>query len=113
MQVCVSPTTAGECGRRRYHLLDSDRVVYIRSMGRLDRYILREHNGPFWLSLIVVLLVLVTDFIPDVVRMVVSKGLSPWIIAQVFVLNLAWMTALAVIPVLRASSLSSRAMVIS
>jgi len=65
-------------------------------MGRLNRYILREHHGPFWLSLIVVLLVLVTDFIPDVVRMVVSKGLSTWIIAQVFVLNLAWMTALAV-----------------
>lgn len=65
-------------------------------MRRLDRYVLAEHHGPFWLALIVIMLVLVTDFVPDVVKMVVSKGLPPAIIAQVFVLNLAWMGALAV-----------------
>lgn len=65
-------------------------------MSRLDRYILREHYGPFVFALIVVTLVLVVDFVPDVVKMVVSKGLPAWVIAQVFVLNLAWMFALAV-----------------
>lgn len=65
-------------------------------MSRLDRYILRELYGPFVFSLIVVTMVLVVDFIPDVVKMVVSKGLPAWVITQVFVLNLAWMFALAV-----------------
>lgn len=70
--------------------------LYSRVMSRLDRYILREHYGPFVFALIVVTLVLVVDFVPDVVKMVVSKGLPAWVIVQVFVLNLAWMFALAV-----------------
>ncbi|HEX9750307.1 MAG TPA: LptF/LptG family permease [candidate division Zixibacteria bacterium] len=65
-------------------------------MQRIDRYVLRELHGPFWLALVVIMLVLVTDFVPDVVKMVVSKGLPISIIAQVFVLNLAWMAALAI-----------------
>jgi len=65
-------------------------------MPRLDRYILREHNGPFWFALVVITLVLVVDFVPDVVRMVVTKGIPATVIVQVFVLNLAWMFALSV-----------------
>lgn len=65
-------------------------------MNHLDRYILREHNGPFWFALVVITLVLIIDFVPDVVSMVVSKGLSASVILQVFVLNLAWMLALSV-----------------
>ena len=83
--------------RRWYDLSEGHRVLYIiGAMRRLDFYILRELHGPFWLALLVILVVLVTDFVPDVVRMVVSKGLPLWIILQVFVLNLAWMTALAI-----------------
>ena len=70
--------------------------LYSHVMSRLDRYILRELYGPFVFALIVVTMVLVVDFIPDVVKMVVSKGLPTWVITQVFVLNLAWMFALAV-----------------
>ncbi len=70
--------------------------LYSRVMSRLDGYILREHYGPFVFALIVVTMVLVVDFVPDVVKMVVSKGLPAWAILQVFVLNLAWMFALAV-----------------
>lgn len=70
--------------------------LYILPVNRLDRYILREHNGPFWFALVVITLVLVIDFVPDVVSMVVSKGLSASVILQVFVLNLAWMLALSV-----------------
>lgn len=65
-------------------------------MSRLDRYILREHNGPFWFALVVITLVLIVDFVPDVVSMVISKGLATGVIIQVFVLNLAWMLALSV-----------------
>lgn len=70
--------------------------VYIRRVNRLDRYIIRELNGPFWFALVVITLVLIIDFVPDVVSMVVSKGLNAGIIIQVFVLNLAWMLALSV-----------------
>jgi lipopolysaccharide export system permease protein len=63
---------------------------------RFDRYILREHNGPFWFALVVITLVLVIDFVPDVVSMVISKGLATSVIIQVFVLNLSWMLALSV-----------------
>jgi lipopolysaccharide export system permease protein len=45
---------------------------------------------------VVITLVLVVDFVPDVVSMVVSKGLATTIVLQVFVLNLAWMLALSV-----------------
>jgi lipopolysaccharide export system permease protein len=65
-------------------------------MTRLDRYILHEHLGPFLFALVVITLVLIVDFIPDVVNMVVAKGLPAGVIVQVFVLNLAWMFALAV-----------------
>jgi len=70
--------------------------VYIRRMNRLDRYILAEHLGPFLFALVVITLVLIVDFVPDVVSMVVSKGLAAAVIIQVFVLNLAWMLALSV-----------------
>src|SRR5512143_1816833 len=65
-------------------------------MTRLDRYILHEHLGPFLFALVVITLVLIVDFVPHVVNMVVSKGLPAGVIVQVFVLNLAWMFALAV-----------------
>ncbi len=70
--------------------------VYIQPVRRFDRYILREHNGPFWFALVVITLVLVIDFVPDVVSMVISKGLATSVIIQVFVLNLSWMLALSV-----------------
>lgn len=70
--------------------------LYSRVMSRLDWYIIREHMGPFIFALIVVTMVLIVDFIPDVVKMAISKGLPTWVIVQVFALNLAWMFALAV-----------------
>jgi len=36
------------------------------------------------------------DFILEVLNLIIGKGLSPWIISQVFILNLAWMLALSI-----------------
>ncbi len=65
-------------------------------MRRLSRYIVAEFVGPFLFSFLVITLVLIVDFIPDVVKLVVRKNLDVWIILQVFVLNLAWMLALSI-----------------
>ncbi|MEW5701890.1 MAG: LptF/LptG family permease [Candidatus Zixiibacteriota bacterium] len=96
----MSPTVEESVHRShwlsRYALLGSGARFYIPAMKRLDRYILHEHNGPFWFALVVIMLVLVVDFVPDVVRMVVTKGIPATVILQVFVLNLAWMFALSV-----------------
>ena len=62
----------------------------------LYRYIFREHVGPFFFGLSVIMFVLVMDFILEVLNLIVGKGLNAFIILQVFVLNLAWMLALAV-----------------
>jgi lipopolysaccharide export system permease protein len=62
----------------------------------LDRYILRAHVGPFFFGLAVIMFVLVMDFILEVLNMIIGKGLNAWVILQVFVLNLAWMLALAI-----------------
>jgi lipopolysaccharide export system permease protein len=62
----------------------------------LYRYIFKEHVGPFFFGLFVIFFILIMDFILEVLNMVIGKGLNVFIILQVFVLNLAWMAALAV-----------------
>ncbi len=55
-----------------------------------------EFVGPFLFAFVVITVVLLVDFIPDVVKLVVKKQVDAWIIIQVFVLNLAWMLALSI-----------------
>lgn len=62
----------------------------------LYRYIFREHIGPFFFGLAVIMFVLVMDFILEVLNLIIGKGLNAFVILQVFALNLAWMLALAV-----------------
>jgi lipopolysaccharide export system permease protein len=66
------------------------------NMKILYRYIFKEHVGPFFFGLFVILFILIMDFILEVLNMVIGKGLNVFVILQVFVLNLAWMAALAV-----------------
>ena len=70
------------------HILDAVR--------RLSRYITAEFVGPFIFAFVVITLVLIVDFVPEVVKLVVKKKLDVWVIIQVFVLNLAWMLALSI-----------------
>jgi lipopolysaccharide export system permease protein len=62
----------------------------------LNRYILKEHIGPFLFGFFVVTFVLVMDFIIDIMDLIIDKGLSAWTILEIFGLNLAWMLALSV-----------------
>ncbi len=61
----------------------------------LSRYILREHIGPFFFAFFIVTFVLIIDFIPQVVDLIIGKDLSTWTVIKFFVLNLAWMLALS------------------
>ena len=59
-------------------------------------YIFKEHVGPFFFGLFVIFFILIMDFILELLNLVIGKGLNAFVIFQVFVLNLAWMAALAV-----------------
>ena len=65
-------------------------------MGLLDRYILREHIGPFFLALSVLLLVLMLDMFLEVMNLLISKGVPFFVVGQIALFSLAWMLALAV-----------------
>jgi lipopolysaccharide export system permease protein len=62
----------------------------------LYRYIFKEHLGPFFFGLFVIFFILIMDFILELLNLVIGKGLNVFVILQVFVMNLAWMAALAV-----------------
>lgn len=63
---------------------------------RLARYVLEEHIGPFFFGLMVITFVLLVDFIPQVLDMVVGRDVPGYLVARVFIYNLAWMLALSV-----------------
>lgn len=62
----------------------------------LTRYILREHLGPFLFAFFIITFVLIIDFIPRMLELIIGKDLSTWTVVKFLVLNLAWMLALAV-----------------
>ncbi|NIW40244.1 MAG: LptF/LptG family permease, partial [candidate division Zixibacteria bacterium] len=71
-------------------------LLNLACMGILSRYILREHIGPFIFALVITLFVLIIDLVPDIVELIIGKNLDALTVLWVFVLNLAWMLALAV-----------------
>ena len=62
----------------------------------LQRYIIKEHLGPFFFALAAIMFVLIMDFILKIVNLIIGRGLNAYIVLQIFLLNLAWMVALAV-----------------
>lgn len=60
------------------------------------RYIFKEHIGPFFFAFAVITLVLVMDFILEVMQSIITKGVGTWEALEIFGLNLAWMLALSV-----------------
>ena len=69
----------------------------------LSRYVVRESIGPFIFGLAVITLVLIMDFLVDIMNLIINKGLNIALVLELFVLNLAWMVALAV-PIIAAIS---------
>lgn len=62
----------------------------------LPRYIIRAHLPPFLFGASVVMFLFLMQFLLRVLDELVGKGLSATVIAQLIVLNLAWMVVLAV-----------------
>ncbi|HBZ02158.1 MAG TPA: hypothetical protein DEO84_12650 [candidate division Zixibacteria bacterium] len=62
----------------------------------LSRYLLRESIGPFFFGLAIITLVLIMDFLVDIMNLIINKGLDIYTVVELFGLNLAWMLALAV-----------------
>src|SRR5258705_7767840 len=61
----------------------------------LERYVLREHVFPFILGFSVIIFLLTLDFLFDLVDLAVGKGIGIGIVAEMFVLSLGYMVALA------------------
>lgn len=62
----------------------------------LSRYLLKESIGPFLFGLAIITLVLIMDFLVDVMNLIISRGVKPLLVLELFGLNLAWMLALSV-----------------
>jgi len=62
----------------------------------LSRYIMREHIGPFFFAFIIITFILIIDFVPHLVDMIVGKDLPTSVILRVFIFQIGWMIALSV-----------------
>ncbi len=62
----------------------------------LYRYIIKEHIGPFFMGLSVIMFILLMNFLVRYIGQIFGKGLSALIIAKLILFNLPWMVALAV-----------------
>ncbi|MCK5833661.1 LptF/LptG family permease [bacterium] len=65
-------------------------------MKTLSKYTLREHLQPFLGGFIIIMFVMVMDFILDILNLILAKGVDPFTVLKLFILNLSWMLALAV-----------------
>ncbi|MFH1761439.1 MAG: LptF/LptG family permease [bacterium] len=59
-------------------------------------YILREHLAPFIYSFLVITFILIMDFITQLLKLVMDKGLKLPVVLELFLLNLAWILALSI-----------------
>jgi lipopolysaccharide export system permease protein len=62
----------------------------------LSRYVLKESVGPFFFGFSIITLVLIMDFLVDIMNLIISRGVKPFLVLELFALNLAWMLALSV-----------------
>jgi len=62
----------------------------------LSRYILKEHVSPFFISLLVVTMVLLIDRVIDLLNLIIEKKLPASIVFELFTLSLPYMLALSI-----------------
>ena len=62
----------------------------------LSRYVLKEHVVPFAFGFSVIMFLLVVDLILQKMDLMLGKGIAPGVVLELFLLNTAWMIALAV-----------------
>lgn len=63
---------------------------------RLKRYVLSEHLAPFFFSFAVIMFLLIVDLILQMLDLILGKGVDWVVVLELFLLNTAWMAALAV-----------------
>lgn len=62
----------------------------------LSKYILKEHPGPFLLSMAILTFIFLMDYLIEILDMVIGKGLEVQVVAELFIYNIAWMIALTI-----------------
>ncbi|MBL7033561.1 MAG: LptF/LptG family permease, partial [Candidatus Delongbacteria bacterium] len=65
-------------------------------MNLLTRYLIREHVASFFGSLLLIVFIFTLNFAFQVLGKILGKGLSGRVILEYFLLNMAWILALAV-----------------
>ncbi|HEB84031.1 MAG TPA: YjgP/YjgQ family permease, partial [Bacteroidetes bacterium] len=65
-------------------------------MGKLDRYIVREHIAPFFISMSLIMFLFTLNLALRMLGRIVGSGLSLGVVFEFFFLNLAWILTLAV-----------------
>lgn len=88
----ISLSSALYFGKTNYF----QRFRFIHFMFTLARYILRLHIGPFFFGLSVITLIFLLNLMFREIGRILSKGLEFTIVVEFFVLNMAWIIALAV-----------------
>ncbi len=77
-------------------MLKSKASDIMAGMKIIWKYVIKELVGPFFFGLGVITFVLLMDFILDVLKKIINKGLPANVVLEVFALSLAWMLALSV-----------------
>ena len=62
----------------------------------LRRYLTGSLIGPFLLGFGIITFLLTMDMLLDLLDLLISKGIEPWIVARLFFLALGWMVALSI-----------------
>ncbi len=65
-------------------------------MNLLDRYIVKEHIAPFFMSISMIMLIFILNLLFRMLRRIVGQGLPLNVIGEFFFLNLAWILTLAI-----------------
>ena len=65
-------------------------------MRTLSKYLVKESAGPFFFGLAIITLVLIMDFLVDIMNLIIDRGIKAPLVIELFGLNLAWMLALSV-----------------
>ncbi|MEE9554835.1 MAG: LptF/LptG family permease [candidate division Zixibacteria bacterium] len=62
----------------------------------LSKYLIKESIGPFFFGLGIITIVLIMDFLVDIMNLIINRGINAALVIELFALNLAWMLALSV-----------------
>jgi len=65
-------------------------------MWTIWRSVVKEHVAPFIFAFVIIFFILVLDLLIDIMDAILGKGLEATTVVELFVLNFAWMVALAV-----------------